>query len=318
MPEVNQSSILFFQLHGFQNPDSLKIPLFCLFLAIYMFILLGNLLIMILVILSQTLRSPMYFFLSHLSLCDVFCTTNIIPNMLHIVMLDVISMPVAECFFQFYLFGCSTATESFLLTVMSYDRYLAISYPLRYFSIMDFRLRLFLAMGSWVLGFVVTLIPGILVTTLQYCGPNDIDHFFCDLAPFLKLSCSDVYVVQTEIIVFSIPIILFPFLFIIASYVNIFFSIMKISSTSGREKAFSTCSSHSTIVCTYYGTLIIVYMVPAKGHLSSINKSLSLLYIIFTPLFNPVIYSLRNKELQAAMQKIIWNRNILGLLQNLK
>ncbi|XP_073537683.1 olfactory receptor 11A1-like [Phyllobates terribilis] len=309
MPKGNQSSILYFQLLGFQNPDSLKIPFFCLFLAIYIFIILGNLLIMILVISNPKLRSPMYFFLSHLSLCDVFSTSNIIPNMLHIVMLEMISMTVLKCFLQFYLFGCSTSTESFLLTVMAYDRYLAICYPLHYFSIMDFRLRLLLAMGSWILGFAVTLIPGILVTTLQYCGPNVIDHFFCDLAPFLKLSCSDVYVVQTEIIVFSVPIILLPFLLIIASYINIFFSIMKISSTSGRKKAFSTCSSHLTIVSTYYGTLIIVYMVPANGQLSNIKKSLSLLYIVITPLFNPLIYSLRNKELKAAMQKIIWSRN---------
>ncbi|XP_077112904.1 olfactory receptor 11A1-like [Ranitomeya variabilis] len=309
MPKGNQSSILYFQLLGFQNPNGLKIPFFCLFLAIYIFIMLGNILIMILVISNPKLRSPMYFFLSHLSLCDVFSTSNIVPNMLHIVMLEMISMSVLKCFLQFYLFGSSTSTESFLLTVMAYDRYLAICYPLHYFSIMDFRLRLLLTIGSWVLGFAVTLIPGILVTTLRYCGPNVIDHFFCDLAPFLKLSCSDVYVVQTEIIVFSVPIILLPFLFIIASYINIFFSIMKISSLSGREKAFSTCSSHLTIVSTYYGTLIIVYMVPASGHLSNINKSLSLLYIVITPLFNPLIYSLRNKELQVAIQKIIWSRN---------
>ncbi|XP_056404963.1 olfactory receptor 11A1-like [Hyla sarda] len=305
MSTGNQSSILFFQLLGFQNPDSLKIPLFCLFLAIYMFILSGNLLIMILVISSRRLQSPMYFFLSHLSLCDVFCTSNIIPNMLLIGILGVISVPVVNCFLQFYLFGCSTSTESFLLTVMSYDRYLAICDPLHYISIMDYRLRLLLAIGSWVLGFALTLIPGILVATLQYCGPNVIDHFFCDLAPFLKLSCSDVSVVQTEIIVFSLPIILLPFLVIIASYIKIFLSIMKISSKSGRKKAFSTCSSHLTVVCMYYGTLIIVYMVPATGDLSNIKKSLSLLYIVVTPLFNPVIYSLRNKELQTAMQKII-------------
>ncbi|XP_071969654.1 olfactory receptor 11A1-like [Engystomops pustulosus] len=309
MPVGNQTAILFFQLHGFQNPKTLQIPLFLLFLTIYLFILLGNLLIMILIISSPKLQSPMYFFLSHLSLCDVFSTSNIIPNMLHIVILGVILMPVAECFLQFYLFGCSTSTESFLLTVMSYDRYLAICYPLHYFTIMDFRLRLLLVMGSWVSGFALTLIPGILVTTLEYCGPNVIDHFFCDLAPFLKLSCSDVYVVQTEIIVFSIPIILLPFLFILASYVNIFFSILKISSTSGREKAFSTCSAHLTVVCTYYGTLIIVYMVPSNGQLSSINKSLALLYIVITPLFNPVIYSLRNKELRSAMPKILWNKS---------
>ncbi|XP_075034458.1 olfactory receptor 11A1-like [Mixophyes fleayi] len=305
MLEENQSSILFFQLLGFQNPESFKIPLFCSLLTIYIVILSGNLLIMALVLLSQRLQSPMYFFLTHLSLCDVFGTTNIIPNMLQLVMLDVLSMPVLECFVQFYFFGCSTSTESFLLTVMSYDRYLAICYPLHYISVMDLQLRLLLVTWSWLLGFMLTLIPVVLVSTLQYCGPNVIDHFFCDLAPFLKLSCSDVYVIQTEIIVFSMPIILIPFVFILISYINIFLTILKIPSINGRQKAFSTCSSHLIIVCIYYGTLIIVYMDPTKGHSSNVNKSLSLLYIIVTPLFNPVIYSLRNKELQAAIRKII-------------
>ncbi|KAM5135833.1 olfactory receptor 11A1-like [Mantella aurantiaca] len=303
--QKNQSSVLFFQLFGFQNAQSLKIPLFCFFLLIYIVILSGNLLIMMLVLLSPKLRSPMYFFLSHLSLCDVFCTTNIIPNMLHILLLEVVSVPVAECFLQFYLFGCTTSTESFLLTVMSYDRYLAICYPLRYISIMGVQLRFHLVAWSWLLGFCATLIPGILVSTLDYCGPNTIDHFFCDLAPFLKLSCSDVYVVQTEIILFSMPIILFPFFFIMMTYLNIFLTILKIPSMAGRRKAFSTCSSHLIVVCTYYGTLIIVYMVPTKGHFTGVNKALSLLYIVVTPFFNPVIYSLRNKELQVVMRKMV-------------
>ncbi|XP_072259295.1 olfactory receptor 11A1-like [Pyxicephalus adspersus] len=305
MKEKNQSSVLIFQLLGFQNGQSLKIPLFFFFFIIYIVILSGNFLIMVLVLSSQKLQSPMYFFLSHLSLCDVFCTTNIIPNMLHILLLEVVSMPVVECFLQFYLFGCSTSTESFLLTVMSYDRYLAICYPLHYLSIMDVQLRLHLVAWSWLLGFCLALIPGILVSTLEYCGPNLIDHFFCDLSPFLKLSCSDVDVVETEIIVFSIPIILFPFLFIMMTYINIFLTILKIPSKLGRQKAFSTCSSHLIIVCTYYGTLIIVYMVPTKGHFTGINKALSLLYIVVTPFFNPIIYSLRNKELQVAMQKMV-------------
>ncbi|XP_040187662.1 olfactory receptor 11A1-like [Rana temporaria] len=306
--QKNQSSVLFFQLLGFQNAQSLRIPLFCIFLIIYIVILSGNFLIMMLVLLSEKLRSPMYFFLSHLSLCEVFCTTNIIPNMLHILLIEVVSIPVVECFLQFYLFGCSTCTESFLLTVMSYDRYLAICYPLHYLSIMGVQLRLHLVAWSWLLGFCVTLIPGILVSTLEYCGPNTIDHFFCDLAPFLKLSCSDVYFVETEIIVCSIPIILFPFLFIMMTYVNIFLTILKIPSKAGRQKAFSTCSSHLIVVCTYYGTLIIVYMVPTKGHFTGINKALSLLYIVVTPFFNPIIYSLRNKELQVVMQKMVCHK----------
>ncbi|KAM9296600.1 olfactory receptor 11L1-like [Gastrophryne carolinensis] len=305
MEEKNQSAILFFQLLGFQNPRALKVPLFCLFLAIYIVILSGNILIIILVLSSQRLKLPMYFFLSHLSVCDVFSTTNIIPNMLHILLLEVVSIPVAECIVQFYFFGCSTCLESFLLTVMSYDRYLAISDPLHYLSIMNVQLRFQLITWSWLLGFSLPLIPGILVSTLKYCGPNLINHFFCDLGPFLQLSCSEVYVVETEIIVFSIPIILIPFLYITMTYINIVFTILKIPSQTGRQKAFSTCSTHLIVVCTYYGTLIFVYMVPTKEHISNLNKVLFLLYIVITPLFNPVIYSLRNKELQIVMQKML-------------
>ncbi|XP_053308786.1 olfactory receptor 11A1-like [Spea bombifrons] len=305
MEVENQTSVLEFKLLGFGKLQSLKIPLFCLFLTIYLAIMTGNLLIISLVLSSQSLRSPMYFFLSHLSACDVLCTTNIIPNMLHVIFLEVVPIPVTHCMIQFYIFGSSTSTESFLLTVMSYDRYLAICYPLHYFSIMDFRLRLNLAFGSWLLGFAATLIPGLLISTFKFCGPNVIDHFFCDLAPFLSLTCSEnASMVETKIIVFSLPVILFPFLFIMATYGSIFITILRIPTTMDRQKAFSTCSSHLIIVCTYYGTLIIVYMVPSNGHYSNVNKALSLLYIVVTPLFNPLVYSLRNKEIHSAAWKM--------------
>ncbi|KAM9296599.1 olfactory receptor 6F1-like [Gastrophryne carolinensis] len=299
----NKSVILFFYLLGFRDSTALKIPLFCLFFLVYFVILSGNILIMMLILSSQRLKLPMYFFLNHLSLCDVFSTTNIIPNMLHILLLEGVPMPVTQCFVQFYLFGCSTSTESFLLTVMSYDRYLAICYPLHYLSIMNVQLCFHLVAASWLFGFGLTLIPVILLSTLEYCGPDIIDHFFCDLGPLLKLSCSNSNTVETEIIVFSIPIILFPFIFIMITYAKIIVTILKIPSKTGRQKAFSTCSSHLIAVCTYYGTLIIVYMVPSKGHLSGINKALSLLYIVVTPLFTPFIYSFRNKELRSAIRK---------------
>ncbi|KAM4691801.1 olfactory receptor 11A1-like [Rhinophrynus dorsalis] len=307
----NQTSVLEFQLLGFQKLFNLKIPLFCIFLIIYIAVLTGNILIMILVLSSPSLRSPMYFFLSHLSLCDILFTTNIIPNMLSIILFEVGVIPVTGCIMQFYFFGSLTTTESFLLTVMSYDRYLAICYPLHYSSIMGLRLLHNLALWSWFFGFVLTLIPLILIRMLRFCGPNVIDHFFCDLAPFLALSCSlNISAVQMEIIVCSVPIILIPFIFIIATYVRIFITILNIHSKTGRQKAFSTCSSHLIVVCTYYGTLIIVYMVPAKGRYININKVLSLLYTVVTPLFNPIIYSLRNKEMKNAMWKMFYGRCI--------
>ncbi|XP_063312729.1 olfactory receptor 11A1-like [Pelobates fuscus] len=304
--EENETSISEFQLIGFGQHRILKIPLFSLFILVYFVILTGNILIISLVLSSQSLRSPMYFFLSHLSLCDVLCTTNIIPNMLRIILVEAITMPVTNCIIQFYIFGGSTTTESFLLTVMSYDRYLAICRPLHYISIMDLKLCLNLAVWSWLLGFVLTLYPGILVGMLKFCGPNVIDHFFCDLAPFLSLTCSDnVHRVEIEIIVSSVPVILFPFVFIIATYGFIFVTILRIPSKIGRQKAFSTCSSHLIIVCTYYGTLIIVYMVPSQGHFFNVNKALSLLYIVVTPLCNPIIYSLRNKDIHSVLWKML-------------
>uniref|UniRef100_A0A8C5QVM7 Olfactory receptor n=1 Tax=Leptobrachium leishanense TaxID=445787 RepID=A0A8C5QVM7_9ANUR len=304
--EENQTSVMEFLLTGFGRHEGLKIPLFCVFLGIYLVTMTGNLLIISLVFSSHNLQSPMYYFLSHLSFCDVLCSTNIVPNMLRIILLEVITVSVANCFIQFYVFGASTTTESFLLMVMSYDRYLAVCYPLHYFSIMDLRLRISLSSWSWLLGFVFTLFPGILVGTLHFCGPNVIDHFFCDLAPFLSLTCSDhVFLVEIKIIVSSVPVILFPFLFIIATYGFIFLAILQISSKTGRQKTFSTCSSHLFIVCTYYATLIIVYMVPSKGNFLNINKALSLLYIVVTPFFNPLIYSLRNKEIHCALRRVI-------------
>ncbi|OCT62911.1 hypothetical protein XELAEV_18044002mg [Xenopus laevis] len=304
--DQNQTSVLVFHFLGFGNIHSIQTPLFCGFLFVYVAIISGNLLIVFLVSFQKSLQSPMYFFLSHLSLCDVWCTTNIIPNMLKIILFGGGSISMTGCIIQFYLFGSLTTTQSFLLTVMSYDRYLAICYPLHYFSIMDFQRLLSLTTLSWLLGFLLTLIPSMLVSSLKFCGPSAINHFFCDLSPVLALSCSPkTSLIETVIIFSSIPVILFPFIFIIGTYLKILLTILKISSKRGRQKTFSTCSSHLIIVCTYYGTLIIVYMVPAKQHFSNVNKILSLLYIVVTPLFNPIIYSLRNKEIKTALWKIM-------------
>ncbi|XP_068129401.1 olfactory receptor 11L1-like [Hyperolius riggenbachi] len=293
-------------LLGFQNIHHLKILLFIIFFLIYIVTLSGNILIVWLVSVHHQLHNPMFLFLSLLSSSEVISTTNIVPKMLTILMKEGDFMPFSSCLAQFYIFSASTNSECFLLSVMSYDRYLAICNPLRYISIMDLKLQLKLVVWSCLTGLMVTLLITLLVNKLQFCGPSVIDHFFCDLAPLLELSCSDTTMVETQAFIFSVPVIVFPFIFIVATYVFISIAIIRITSSDTRQKAFSTCSSHLAVVFIYYGTLISVYLFPLRGHSPSVSKVLSLLYILVTPLFNPIIYSLKNQEIQTAIKKSIF------------
>ncbi|XP_063312655.1 olfactory receptor 11A1-like [Pelobates fuscus] len=248
------------------------------------------------------LHTPMYFFLSNLSLSDLLLSTDIIPNMLHIMLAEESSIPVTNCIFQYYVFGSLAATECLLLTMMSYDRYLAICNPLRYSSIMDIHLCLGLIVFSWIVGFLPTLPVAICVYKLKFCSPN-IDHFFCDLAPFLELACSDTSMAHLLALVFSVFVTFCPFLCIIVSYAFIIYRILRIHSDT-RQKTFSTCSSHLTVVSMYYGSLIIIYVAPSKERSVNLKKFLSLLYTAVTPLLNPIIYSLKNQEMSKAFGKI--------------
>ncbi|XP_075433848.1 olfactory receptor 11A1-like [Ascaphus truei] len=298
----NHTIITEFLLLGFLNLHSFKILLFTVFLVTSIMTFSSNLLIIALVSTSLPLHSPMYVFLAHLSLSDILLTMVIVPNMLRLIWGEGGTMSVAGCISQLHFFSCSVATESLLLTVMSYDRYLAICHPLRYTTIMNFKLRLQLVIWSWLLGLVAALLLILPISQLQFCVPNVIDHFFCDFAPLLKHSCSDTSFLEMEIFVLTFPLSFLPFAFIILTYVCIFLTILRIPSTTGRQKAFSTCSSHITVVCTYYGTLIIIYVVPSRGHTFNINKVLSLLYTVVTPFFNPIIYSLRNELIGEALR----------------
>ncbi|XP_073465058.1 olfactory receptor 11L1-like [Aquarana catesbeiana] len=306
MPENNNTVVLNFFLLGFQNLSFYKLILFALLLVVYVASLSGNLLILTLVSLSRILQSPMYFFLCHLSVCDIIFTTSILPNMLNVILEEGSRVSIAGCIAQYHIFGLCATTESFLLTVMSYDRYLAICHPLRYSAIMNITLQALLLSTSWLLSFLVTLVSLVLISKLQFCGSNIIDHFFCDVAPILELSCSDTSIVKLEIYVCSVPIVLFPFLFITGSYISIFVNIIQITSTTGRQKAFSTCSSHLIVVCLYYGTLFAVYVVPTNLSSLNMSKILSLLYTVITPLFNPIVYSLRNQDIKKVLESYIY------------
>ncbi|XP_031754237.1 olfactory receptor 6P1-like [Xenopus tropicalis] len=243
-----------------------------------------------------------------LSLADVLLSTSITPNFLRLLLNGGGTISATGCITQFYFYCVSGTSEFYLLTAMAYDRYLAICSPLHYASIMGFRLCLYMSLCSWGLALILSLVMNLLTFNLQFCGPFVIDHYFCDFTPIIKLSCTDYKAVELTDMILAIPFMLLPFCLIIFSYVAIGLAILRISSTEGRHKAFSTCSSHLIVVCMYYGTLITVYMVPSKGHNFNINKILSLLYTVGTPCFNPIVYSLRNKEIKVALWKHISNR----------
>ncbi|XP_075133412.1 olfactory receptor 1J4-like [Leptodactylus fuscus] len=301
---MNQTGVTEFILLGFGNLHSFRIVFFILFLFMFLFTVMGNLLIIVLIFNNVHLQSPMYYFLCHLSFSDLVTSTNIVPNMLGAILLGGIIMTYIGCITQLYFFSGSTITECFLLSVMSYDRYLAICNPLRYSSIMDFKHQFCLSVWPWVLGLTLNLTGVFAISSFNFCHDNIIDHFYCDLFPLQKLSCSDTSLAELEVILFSLPIFILPCGLITVTYVYIFLTIYKIPSTTGKQKTFSTCSSHLIVVGTFYGTLIAKYMIPSVGHSLIINKIVSLLHTLFPPLFNPIIYSLRNQDIKTAFRKM--------------
>ncbi|KAG8573940.1 hypothetical protein GDO81_008952 [Engystomops pustulosus] len=259
--------------------------------------LVSNSAISTLVSTSRQLHSPMYFFLGHLAATDLLIALFITPYMLHVVLKEGATISLGPCIIQLFLFCVSETVECFILTVMSYDRYLAICDPLRYSSIMSARFQYQLMFWSWFLGTMTSIILAAQIYVLQYCGSNIIDHFFCDPIALLELSCSSTYIVKLEDLIISVSVTLFPFAFICLTYFCIFFTIFRRPAHVEKHKAFSTCTSHLLVVSLFYGSLLSVYGAPSRNYSPSLNKGLSLLYTFMTPLFNPIIYSLRSQEL---------------------
>ncbi|XP_034642734.1 olfactory receptor 6N1-like [Trachemys scripta elegans] len=300
----NQTSITEFILLGFGSLPELQNFLFLLFLMIYVVTMAGNILIIVLVVADQHLHTPMYFFLGNLSFLETCYTSTILPRLLASLLSGDRIISVSGCIMQFYWFGFLVTTECYLLAVMSYDRYLAICKPLHYAALMNGRFCIQVAAGSWISSFVASTTIVCLMSQLKFCGPKEIDHFFCDLIPVIKRSCDDTNLITLLSFILTSIDALSAFLLTVTSYVCIITTILRIPSTAGRQKAFSICSSHLIVVTIFYGTIIIVYMLPDADTLRDLNKVFSVFYTILTPLVNPLIYSLRNREVKEALRKV--------------
>ncbi|XP_053120524.1 olfactory receptor 1M1-like [Hemicordylus capensis] len=300
----NQTNITEFILLGFGEHQLLQILLFVFFLLIYVATMAGNILIILLISSDRHLHIPMYFFLGNLSCLETCCSSNILPKMLWSFLTGNKMISVQACFVQNYFFGSLGAVECYLLSAMSYDRYLAICKPLHYVTMMNGKLCLHLIAGSWINGFVASSVAITLMSNLVFCGSNEIDHFFCDTFPIIELACSDTRILKLIMFIVCSILTIPPFILTLTSYIFIIEAITKIPSTMGKQKAFSTCSSHLLMVTVFYGTLMGVYVVPNTNRLNSLHKVFSIFYTILTPMLNPIIYSLRNKEVKDSLRRL--------------
>ncbi|XP_006742418.1 olfactory receptor 10A3 [Leptonychotes weddellii] len=307
MKRQNQSSVVEFILLGFSNFPELQEQLFGVFLVVYLVTLLGNAIIIVSISLEQSLHVPMYLFLQNLSVVDVSFSAVIMPEMLVVLSTEKMSITFAGCFAQMYFLLLFGGTECFLLGAMAYDRFAAICHPLSYPMIMNKSVFMKLVMFSWASGVLVATAQTTWVFSFPFCGPNEINHFFCETPPVLELACADTFLFEIYAFTGTILIIMVPFVLILLSYIRILFAILKMPSATGRQKAFSTCASHLTSVTLFYGTANMTYLQPKSGYSPGTKKVMSLTYTSLTPLLNPLIYSLRNSEMKKALMKL-WRR----------
>ncbi|KAG8434190.1 hypothetical protein GDO86_012530 [Hymenochirus boettgeri] len=300
MAMTNQTFLSDFVLLGFSEE---RVVLSLLMAMIYTMILIGNLAILTIIRVDCQLQTPMYLFLSYLSILDICYSTVTLPSMLFNCVTGNRRISFHRCFAQLYFFVSLGGSECLLLAAMAYDRYVAICNPLRYPTIMNKKLCLHLVGGSWFCGFLNSVLHTLMTSRLSFCEIRYVNHFFCDVPALLKASCTDTQTSQLLLYIVSVFLGMTPFVFVIISYIWIISTILKISSSAGRKKAFSTCSSHLIVVTVFYVTANYNYIGPAPGDSFSIERLASLLYSVLTPLFNPVIYCLRNKEVRKALKK---------------
>ncbi|XP_044840871.1 olfactory receptor 6M1-like [Mauremys mutica] len=302
MEDRNETTVSEFILLGFSSlREKLQILLFLVLFLTYLFTVTGNVVIIFIVWVDRRLHSPMYFFIANLSFLEIWFTSVTSPKL----MLNFLSVSRTisfnGCMAQSYFYFALGGTEFCLLVVMSFDRYVAICRPLQYATIMTQRLCIQLVLGSWLGSFTVISVRMLLISKLRFCGSNVINHFFCDNSPLFQLSCTDTSGVRREDSILSTTIVLSSLCLIMLSYVSIFFSILRIPTATGRQKAFATCGSHLTALAVVYGSCIVLYARPSGSFSSDVNKGVALLNTVLYPFLNPFIYSLRNKTVKLAL-----------------
>ncbi|XP_069098215.1 olfactory receptor 6B1-like [Pleurodeles waltl] len=305
MELVNQSLVTEFIILGFPSIWELQVVLFALFLVMYILTITEHVVIILVIYKDYRLHTPMYFFLTNLSFLEIGYVTVTVPKMLVNLISASKTISISGCFAQMHIFFLLGTTECFLLTAMAYDRYLAICNPLHYSTIMNRGMCIRFASCCWLGGFLAPILPSTFTFTLIFCGSNIINHFFCDAPPLLKLSCTDIYIINIINFVEGSLVLLTSVFLTLMSYTNIISTILKIPTTDGRQKAFSTCASHLTIILIFYGTTIFTYVRPKTINAVDFNKLVSVIYTSVTPMINPVIYSLRNNDIKQAMKKVI-------------
>eukprot|EP00079_Xenopus_tropicalis_P038201 XP_017951972.1 PREDICTED: olfactory receptor 2G3-like [Xenopus tropicalis] len=272
-------------------------------LIIYIITLWGNFLLLIVVRMNTQLQTPMYFFLRNLSVVDIGFSSTIVPKLLIItVMLDR-SVSLLECALQMYLHLALGGTESMLLAVMAYDRFAAICNPLQYNMVMNKRFCICMAVGCWTVGFTNSIIHVVLTFKLPFCRSHHLDHYFCEEPPFFKLSCQDTWLNEVLMYIAAFILGICCLFLTFVSYAQIIRTIISIHCTHGRRKAFSTCASHLAVVFLFYGTILFIYLGPGIAYFTETNKSVSMIYTVVTPMLNPIIYSIRNKEIKETIRK---------------
>uniref|UniRef100_A0A8D0GMH6 Olfactory receptor n=1 Tax=Sphenodon punctatus TaxID=8508 RepID=A0A8D0GMH6_SPHPU len=302
---LDQTNVTEFLLLGFTDIRWLQILLFLGLLLTYLLTITGNILIVVITLVNHHLYTPMYFFLRHFSILEIGFTTTIIPKALANMATGGRTISVAGCFTQFFLYFILGTTEFLLLAAMSFDRYVAICNPLCYTTIMNSQFCSLLVMLSWAGGLLLILGPAITLFQMPFCDRNVINHFFCDSAPLIKLSCTDTRLLELMSCIIAVLSLLGTLAITIMSYTNIISTVMSITSASGRKKAFSTCVSHITVVSITYGSCIFMYIKPRQEERLDFSKVVAILNTVVSPLLNPFIYTLRNKQIQEAMREAI-------------
>ncbi|XP_065447318.1 olfactory receptor 5AR1-like [Chrysemys picta bellii] len=305
MLKGNHTTVTEFILLGFTDNQHLRVMLFVVFLFIYLLILVGNLGMVTLVRIESRLHTPMYFFLSNLALLDAGYSTVIAPQTLMAFAVESKAITFTGCALQFYFFCIAVSCECCLLGVMAYDRFTAICSPLLYTVIMSKRFCVLLVLGSYLASWVNATVQTLFIFRLSFCGSNIINHFFCDVPPLLKLSCSDTRIADIVHFTCTAVVVTPTILIILISYIYILVAILRINSALGQCKAFSTCASHLAAITIFYGTGCFMYLRPSSKYLMDQDKIISLFYTLVIPMLNPLIYSLRNMEVKKAFTRML-------------